>query len=288
MRTQMETRASKWPFFAGDAVLLGAAYLVYSQARLPLGVWEMGCIAGCVAAGAALACTPYLLDYRAAVKLAEVEALTTVVSQVKSLEEIAALIRGATSQWQEIQAQAGQTAGTAKHLVDHLSAEARAFTEFLQRANDSEKATLRLETEKLRRGENDWLQVLVRMLDHVYALHQGALRSGQPKLIEQLGLFQNACCDAARRVGLAPFVAEPDQGFDAQRHQAVEGNGQPPAEAIVEETVATGYTFQGRLLRPALVRLRKAAVPEPAAVAAAAQPVSETGQGQLPLGSDKG
>jgi molecular chaperone GrpE (heat shock protein) len=81
------------------------------------------------------------------------------------------------------------------------------------------------------------------------------LRSGQPGLVEQIGLFQNACRDAARRVGLTPFVAEPAEGFDEQRHQIVNGDPQPTAGALIDETVATGYTFQGKLLRPALVRV---------------------------------
>ena len=62
-----------------------------------------------------------------------------------------------------------------------MAAEAKAFTEFMQKANDSEKAMLRLETDKLKRAESEWVHVLVRMLDHVYALHIGAMRSGQPK-----------------------------------------------------------------------------------------------------------
>ncbi len=155
----------------------------------------------------------------------------------------------------------------------------KAFTEFMQRANDSERATLRLEVEKLRRAEADWLQVLVRMLDHVYALHQGALRSGQPNLIEQLGSFQNACRDAARRVGLTPFAPNEAEPFDAQRHQLVEDGAQPPPDAVVAETIAAGYTFQGRPLRPALVRLRES----PAAVAAASPEVVNDTQSHLSL-----
>ena len=126
----------------------------------------------------------------------------------------------------------------------------------MQRMNESEKATLRLEVEKLRRAEVEWLQVVVRMLDHVYALHQGAVRSGQPNVLEQVGSFQNACREAARRVGLAPFAANPSEPFDAQRHQLAEGDARLPADAVVGETLAAGYTFQGKLLRPALVRLR--------------------------------
>ena len=124
--------------------------------------------------------------------------------------------------------------------------------------NDNEKAALRLEVEKLHRGEVEWLQVLVRILDHVFALNAAAARSGQPRLAEQITQFQNACRDAARRIGLMPFAAAPDEPFDAERHQAVDMESEPPAEAVVAETVGAGFTFQGRLLRPALVRLREA------------------------------
>ena len=109
--------------------------------------------------------------------------------------------------------------------------------------------------EKLRRAENEWLQVLVRMLDHVYALHVGALRSSQPTLIDQVGNFQSACRDAARRVGLTPFIAGEAEPFDDQRHQVVDGKAKPASGSVIAETIAAGYTFQGKLLRPALVRL---------------------------------
>jgi hypothetical protein len=59
----------------------------------------------------------------------------------------------------------------------------------------SGKNHLRLEIEKLRRGEGEWLQVMVRVLDHVQALHLAGQRSGQRNLIEQLTHFQNSCRD---------------------------------------------------------------------------------------------
>ena len=126
----------------------------------------------------------------------------------------------------------------------------------MERMSDREKSMLRVELEKLHRAENDWLQVLIRMLDHVYALHVGAVRSSQPTLIDQVGNFQNACRDVARRVGLAPFVAGNDELFDCQRHQLMEGELKPQEGAAIAETIAAGYTFQGKLVRPALVRLR--------------------------------
>ena len=117
------------------------------------------------------------------------------------------------------------------------------------------------------------------MLDHVYALHQGASRSGQPKLAEQVGNFQMACRDSARRVGLTPFTANEGEPFDAQRHQLVEEGAKAPADAVVAETIATGYTFQGRLVRPALVRLRDGE----AAVAAVTTEAAPEKQSALPL-----
>jgi molecular chaperone GrpE (heat shock protein) len=162
-----------------------------------------------------------------------------------------------------------------------MAAEARDFAEFMQKINDTEKATLRLEAEKLHRAEAEWLQIVVRILDHVFALNAGAARSGQKHLIEQLSHFQNACRDSARRVGLVPFVADLAEPFDPQRHQWTDGDA-PPAGALVAETMATGYTFQGKLVRPALVRLQGGeSSPPPDQTAAPATPQGE--QNQLPL-----
>ena len=59
--------------------------------------------------------------------------------------------------------------------IPYLSTEARAFGDFLRKSNDAEKSHLRLEVDKLRRSENEWLQILVRILDHIFALHQAAM-----------------------------------------------------------------------------------------------------------------
>jgi molecular chaperone GrpE (heat shock protein) len=226
-----------------------------------------------VALGACLAVLPFVLEYRAAARLAETGELETIFSKIQNVEQLAAQIGYATSQWQTVRECADKTAGAAQKISDRMAAEVKEFSEFLQRSNDGEKAALRLETEKLRRGETEWLQVVVRMLDHVHALHRAAEQSRQPGLIEQIGLFQNACRDAARRVGLTPFAPAPEEPFDAQRHQLMEGEARPESGAVVAETVATGYTFQGQLLRPALVRLRTAGTVQE----------SDSGQNILPL-----
>ncbi|HLH53230.1 MAG TPA: nucleotide exchange factor GrpE [Verrucomicrobiae bacterium] len=276
MRDQKDLTLPKWMFFLGDLLLLAAAGLICWKSPSPLGAWQCALIVVSVAGAAVLGVLPFVLEYQTVSKLAQSEALTGVVNQIKNVEALAEQIAGATGRWQSVQEVAERVAGTSRAIAERMSAEAKAFTEFMQRANDNEKATLRLETEKLRRAEGEWMQVMVRMLDHVYALHLAGMRSGQQKLIGQLDQFQNACRDAARRIGLTPFVAIRDEQFDEQRHQVFDGQ-QPSAEgATVAETVATGYTFQGKLIRPALVRLQSTngngGVSDPANGEAAAKP----------------
>lgn len=256
MSDAIQPKVAKWPFFAGDVLLLGVAVLVFNRAATPMGFGEMAVVVAPVALGAVLSILPFLLDNKGLVRLTEAADLATVMSQFSKIEQVAEEIRGATGQWQGVNGEAARAAAAAKGVTDKMAEEARAFGEFMQRANDSEKATLRLEVEKMRRAEGESLHVLVRILDHVFALHQAGLRSGQASLVEQLSHFQNACCEAARWLGLAPFIANAGEKFDAQRHQLAEGSGAPPPDAVVGQTLATGYTFQGRLLRPALVKVR--------------------------------
>ncbi len=278
MRDLVPRTVPKWPFFAGDILLLFTAYLIYYQARLPLGLREILCCCGCVALGAVLAIIPFLLDFRLMEKSSENESLTDAVSQIKELKTLATQISGATSQWVAVQEGATKTAASAKQIAEGMAAEIRGFNEFMARSNDSEKSMLRLELDKLRRAEADWLQVAIRMLDHTFALHSAVSRAGQPKLAEQIGNFQAACRDAARRVGLAPFGAMVNEPFDATRHQPYEGDGKPPESAIVTEVLATGYSFQGRMLRHVLVKVAPAPT-EPES----AEPAG--GTDELPLGT---
>ena len=282
-------KVPKLPFLVGDAALMIFGYFFVLHSPLPIRHWEIA--AGCVALGAILGVIPFILDYRAMGKAIEVNALSSVADRIQDLERVTALISSATNEWVHAQTQAEKTANSAKEIADQMAEEARQFAAVMQKLNDNEKSALRLEVEKLHRAEVEWLQVLVRILDHVFALHAAAERSGQPRVAEQMTQFQNACRDAARRVGLAPFAAAPDESFDAKRHQAVNTESDPPAGAIVAETVGAGFTYQGNLLRPALVRLRETS-PLAAPVAPAAEtpvpvdpPKQENTGDQLPLES---
>lgn len=261
----------KWPFLIANAVLIAAAAFLVSRAAHPISLGQALAAAACVALGAVLGCLPFLLDYRVACKLIEVNAVGEAAGKIEDLKKLAAQVSAATDQWARVQevtqGSADKTVAAAHEISGRMAGEVREFNEFQKKMNDAEKAAIRLEVEKLRRAEGEWLQVVARILDNIFALHTAAARAGQPELTEQIGSFQNACRDAARRVGLAPFGAAPDEKFDAERHRA-HGVENPPADGVISETLAPGMTFQGRLIRPALVRLQSAPAP-------AAEPANE-------------
>jgi molecular chaperone GrpE (heat shock protein) len=245
-----------WPFALADLLFLGVAVFLWRQGHKPLLWWEAAGLIFCAAAGAVAFLTPFLRRDSNNQTLAQARTLADAAAKIQKLDELASQISNSTVQWQAVQDAAAKTAQTAAGLADSMAAEARAFTEFLQKANDAERAHLRLEAEKLRRGETEWLQITIRMLDQVHALFQAAMQSGQPAVAEQIGLFQNACRDLGRRAGIAVLTAPPGEPFDPKRHQ-LPNDAQPSGNALILDTLAPGYTYQGQLIRRALVRLEE-------------------------------
>jgi len=255
-------RLPKWPFQAAAVLLLAVAgHLAWRSpspfATVPLLVWV-----GAVVLAGLLGVLPFLMEYRALTRAVETELLGEAVQQLQKLEGVARHVTASTSQWHNIQEQAALTQKAAKEIAERINAEARGFTESLQRANDTEKHTLRLEVEKLRRVEGEWLQVVVGLLDHGFALHQAAAQSGRPEVAQQISVFQNACRDIARRVGVTQLEARAGEPFDDNIHRLPQADAEPPEGAMVDAVLAPGVAFQGRLLRPAIV-LARVPVTEP-------------------------
>jgi molecular chaperone GrpE (heat shock protein) len=289
-----ELKVPKWPFFLADAFMLGVAYFLFywqTTPNVPLSRWEVVTCIICVLLAAILGILPFLLEYRAVikygalVKLIETSSLTAATEKIQNLESCVAQISSATDQLQSAQSQADKTATLANEITERMAQEVKEFSEFMQKANEGEKATLRLEVEKLRRGEHEWLNVQVFILDHIFALNKAAERSGQENLIKQLAHFQNACRDAVRRVGLTPVLANPGDAFDAKRH-TLGSEIVAPVGAIVGEVVACGYSYQGKLIRPVLVALPEAA-PQPASAPAARPTDLAAGPTQFALGASE-
>lgn len=272
---------SRMPFWFADATLLLTAGLLVMSAGRALGLWEMLAVVGCVALGAWLAVLPVLKEYDVAVRLAETDHLASTMAKLKDLDVLAERIAAATGQWQAVQDRATQTAELSRGMVDRLTREAESLASVVSRTSDGEKQTLKLEVDKLRRAEGDWLQSVGRVMDHVFALHVAALKSGQPGVMDQIERFHAACREALRRVGFVPVVASPDEVFDPRKHQVAEGQ-RPPEGAKIDETVAPGYLFQGQMLRPIIVKvMQPGGVSGPQALAGG----EETGAADGPSGT---
>lgn len=265
--------------------MLGLAYfLFYWQAKLPLSATEVLLCCVLVTLAGGLGILPYVMDYRAVVKhgallrLIELSSLGAATEKIQNLESCAIQITGATEQLQAAQGQADKTVALAGEISQRMALEVKEFTEFMQQASDGEKAMLRLETDKLRRAEGEWLNVTVYILDHIFALNRAAARSGQENLIRQLAQFQAACRDAARRVGLVPVLPGVGEVFDPEKHQLPDG--EPGGAGEIEEVLTCGYSYQGRLIRRTIVKLNAPAEPTNAPVTESCQDVD---QDQLPF-----
>jgi molecular chaperone GrpE (heat shock protein) len=256
--TESKSSLRWWPFLAVDAIFLALAALLLGQGHKPLLWWEAVLLIVCVAAGASCCLFPLLQRNQDEQTLAQARVLADALNQLQKIDEVAAQIVGATNQWREFRQQTDEISASNKSLAGSIASEAKAFGEFLQKANDSEKGHLRLEAEKLRRAEIEWLQVVIHILDHISGLYQAARQTGQSGLIEQIGQFHNVCRDIARRVGLAPVTGREGEPFDPNLHQLTEKTA-PVENAAVGETLTPGYTFQGKLVRRALVALKEPA-----------------------------
>ena len=268
-------KSAKWPFLLGDLLLVAAATAIVAQGR-PLGPWQAIAIVAAVALGAWILIQPFLKDQDIEGQLEELHRLGDTVKQINKIEDAADRIGRASTNWHGVQTEAGKTLEAVQAISDRMSSEAQQFAQFIQRQNDTEKATLRLETEKLRRSEGEWLQVTMRMLDHVFALFAAAQRSGQQNVIAQIGQFQGMCLDSARRVGLVPFAGQAGEPFNAAAHRTVDGNAPAPG-AVVMETMAAGFSFQGQMIRAAIVNTGTPAQFN-AAVAAQSEPESNVAE----------
>lgn len=261
----------KMPFYIADALIVAVAGVVL-WCVLPAhsaGAYALAavCIAA-VAFAAAISIRPWLKEFEAATKLAELDRMKSAVEQIEGVEAVARQIQDATARWQTVSDAASKTAEVSNGILDRIKVESTEFVKSLQGLKEEERRTMGLEIEKLRRSEGDYLQVLVRLFDHIFALNQAGQRSNQPALAQQLGQFQMACRDAARRVGLICYAPDDGEPFDERSQQTENEAGQPPAGALVETSLAAGYVFQGQLLRKSLVRIKLPPPAEPPAAAA--------------------
>jgi molecular chaperone GrpE (heat shock protein) len=243
------------PFVIVDVLFLTMAGAISALGHRPLLWWEACLMVACGAVAAWSLTAPILRLEGRQETIAQTARLADVAAELQKIEQLASHIHAATLQWKTFESQSALALDRSNELAQSFAHESHAFAEMLQKTGDSEKNRLRVEVEKLRRAEGEWLQTGIRLLDQVFALHQAAVRSGQRSLIDQIGLFQDTCRDSARRVGLNALTPQAGEPFDPRVHQLID-NAAAPEKALVSEVLATGFTYQGQFVRRALVSLQ--------------------------------
>jgi molecular chaperone GrpE (heat shock protein) len=255
-------RLAKWPFYLADLLLCAVIFFVLNQLGPFEGTTDMLIVIACLITAAIAAwfsLLPWLKEHHASIQLSDSSNLKSSLEQIRNVEKVADLIRQSNSQWQGVQDASARTLASAREITDKMKLEADEFVKFISNAHDQERAGLRLEVEKLRRMEGDWIKVAVQMLDHVFALARAAERSGQQQLIKQLQQFQNACRDVARRMGLTPFVPVIGDVFDHRAHQLPNPQMTAQEGDLIKDVLASGFSYQGQMLRRSLVLLDSSA-----------------------------
>ena len=255
MKDSEVPQLSLLPFLVSDAVLLATAGVIVEFGPRPMTLGQSVLCVACVGFAAIIGILPFLRRYETAVKLEESSSLADTVQQIGHLGDVAARVDQATGYLQTINDQAEKTVAAASGVSEQMTTEAQQFRQFMAQAQDRERAHLKLEVEKLRRSEGDWVQSVTLILDHIHALHQASIRSGQAELSKQIGQFRGVCLDSCRRVGLAVYIPQLGEVFDPAKHTLGKAADQPAEGSTISDMLACGYLFQGALLRPSLVKV---------------------------------
>ena len=249
---------TKWPFFVADAVAFIGCFLIYNSGSGPLSAGEMIAFIVCGALGMVFLCYPFVQEYRTDARFAEAEQLAQVTDFMTRLEKVKNGVTVATAHLETAQDYAEKTIESSKEIAERMTDEAKAFAEFMAKANDTEKSHLQLEVDKLKQGEMESIKALMTTLDETFRISQAAARSGNAGVAEQLGKFQAVCRAAASRIGLIPFEADFGDPFNSEKHVLPDPKMEVPEGARIGGTLAPGYTYMRRPLRPAAVLLQGA------------------------------
>jgi molecular chaperone GrpE len=155
---------------------------------------------------------------------------------------------------------------TVEHDIDVLLSAARherdEYREMAQRVQadfeNYKKRMLRQQTDHLERAAEDLVTKVLPVLD-AFDLARAHLGDGDDVSAEGKALVAGSTllADTLAREGLER-IDDAGEGFDPTTHEAVEhasGDGAPDGP-IVDAVLRAGYRWKGRVIRPAMVRVR--------------------------------
>lgn len=115
MQQNSSLNLPKWPFYMGNILLVGIAILLAFQAGSQLTTAQFFWSFLCVASGAVIFATPFVLEYQGQIKIAEAKSKTIGTSQLKQIDNV-------LSQMQDVQE--AFTQQTNKQTMSHTMLDA--------------------------------------------------------------------------------------------------------------------------------------------------------------------
>lgn len=169
------------------------------------------------------------------------EAAQTEDSEVLEAELLTEFIEGELEEDEE--------AGQAQAGPDYLDDLRRLQAEF----ENYKKQVVRRQAEHLERAAESIVTNLLPVLD----AGDNARAHGSQEAAGLAGLLY----DSLRKEGLEGLGSQPGDGFDPTLHDAVahepaDENDEEQEGSVIAEVLREGYTWKGRLLRPAMVRVK--------------------------------
>lgn len=159
MNLPTSPRPPKWPYFAGDALLLALACYV-GLAVQPLTNAALSAIFGCVALGAVLAAVPFLIEFLADQRAAEAALQDRLDAQNQQLHRAVETLAATAAQIRSAHEAAAKAVHAADTLPYRLQEKIAEFTNQLQARDDEDKAAMAKELEALRDAEGKRLSAL--------------------------------------------------------------------------------------------------------------------------------
>ena len=244
MNLSHSPRPPKWPYFFGDALLLALACFVAATAEAPLSALALSVVFGCVALGTVLAALPYLLDFLATQRAAEIDLQQKLEVQNQKLLHAVETLASTSGQLKSAHEAATRAVHAADTLPYRLQEKIAEFTNQLQERDDEEKAAMAKELETLRDTEGQRLAALVGTIQSATKEFAAVEREAHAALAQARREATEAAPAIAAALGAATTRAEAALNQSAAHAQ----NAIAATETRARETLAAAEAVADRIL----------------------------------------
>ncbi len=244
MNPTLPPRPPKWPYFLGDALLLAVACFVAATAETPLSAPALSVVFGCVALGSVLAALPYLLDFLATQREAELEFQQKLEVQNQRLLHAVETLASTSGQLKSAHEAATRAVHAADTLPYRLQEKIAEFTAQLQERDDEDKAAMAKELETLRDAEGQRLGALVGTIQSATKEFAAFEREARAALADARREATEAAPAIAAALGAATTRAEAALNQSATHAQ----NAIAATENRARETFASAEAIADRIL----------------------------------------